>query len=80
MHYTIGKGIINVTNEQKHFIPNFDVLFIDLFHTINSSNNYFNSKILFDDWKTESFVLFNGLGFQMHWICDMKFYPFTIDS
>ena len=49
MHYTIGKGIINVTNEQKHFIPNFDVLFIDLFHTINSSNNYFNSKILFGD-------------------------------
>ena len=49
MHYTIGKGIINVTNEQKHFIPNIDVLFIDLFHTINSSNNYFNSKILFDD-------------------------------
>ena len=56
MHYTIGKGIINVTNEQKHFIPNFDVLFIDLFHTINSSNNYFNSKILFDDIESTKMI------------------------
>ena len=71
MHYTIGKGIINVTNEQKHFIPNFDVLFIDLFHTINSSNNYFNSKILFDyientkKWlKTESLFFLMGYNFK----------------
>ena len=56
MHYTIGKGIINATNEQKHFIPNFDVLFIDRFHTINSSNNYFNSKILFDDIESTKMI------------------------
>ena len=44
-------------NEQKHFIPSFDAVFIDLFCAMSSLNNFLNPRALFDHVKSKEWWL-----------------------